>query len=73
MGTETMTQWRWKKMQQLQGRLGQADGDWGQGRISPLCKAHTFSFPYELPILSLLMAYGNYSYVESQFSQYHWI
>lgn len=46
-------------------RLGTKDN------ISPLCKAHTFQ--YQLPILTLLMACGNYSHVESQFSQYHWI
>lgn len=71
MGSGVRIQCRWK-VQQLQRRLGQADGDWGpQGQYSPLCKAHTFQ--YQLPILTLLMALWNYSYVESQFSQYHWI
>ena len=71
MGRGVRIQCRWKKVQQLQGRLVQADGDWGPRTISPLCKTHTFQ--YQLPILTLLMACGNYSHVESQFSQYHWI
>ena len=71
MGSQVRIQCRWKKVQQLQRRLGQADGDWGPRTMSPLCKAHTFQ--YQLPILTLLMACGNYSQVESQFSQYHWI
>lgn len=64
-GHGTMTQWGWDKVQQLQGRLGTRETLSVQ-----LC---TFSFPYKLTISSLLMACGNYSYVESQFSKDCWI
>ena len=48
MGSGVRIQCRWKTVQQLQRRLGQADGDWGPRTMSPECKAHTFQ--YQLPI-----------------------